>query len=262
MSNLLLCLQLSPVDAPAAVQLAELIVDIENAHPAACRPSWLICYRKDTPLIRVHEIEMKLCNYYDTVWLAMAKEYANGWPAGSNAQWRSAMRDVLQLAALGETDCAGVLTFEPDCVPMRTDWIDVLDQAYAERTKPIVGNLHEDHINGNAIFPVSAIKDWPQLLETPPSIAWDYFHREKILQEAQDTPFIIQFYRSKQLTEEAFNNLEKAGERPALLHGIKDDSARNFARNAYVKGTRVRREVRARTLPGTELPAKSRMRSL
>jgi hypothetical protein len=262
MSNLLFCLQLSPVDAPAAVELANLIVEIENACPATCRPSWLISYRKDTPLIRVHEIEQKLCNYYDSVWLALAKEYASGWPAGSNAQWRSTMRDVAQLAQMGEMDCSGVLTFEPDCCPLRSDWIDRLDEAYANRSKPIVGNLHIDHINGNAMFPVSAIKDWPQILQTPPSIAWDYYHRELFLAQAEDTPFLTQLYRIKHLTRDNFETIEKAGERPALLHGIKDDSGRRLARDAFVKGTRAGRATRARTLPGTELPTKSRTQAL
>lgn len=262
MSNLLFCLQLSPVDAPAAVELANLIVDIENAYPATCRPSWIVSYRRDTPLIRVHEIEQKLCNYYDSVWLAMAKEYANGWPAGSNALWRSTMRDVAGLAQAGDLDCAGVLTFEPDCCPLRTDWIDRLDEAYANRAKPVVGNLHVDHINGNACFPVNAVKDWPHLLATPPAIAWDYYHRAFLLEQAEDTPAITQLYRVKHVTKEAFESIEKAGERPALIHGIKDNSARVLARDALVKGTRAPSGRRARPMPGTELPTKSRMHSV
>lgn len=258
MSNLLFCLQLSPIDASAAVELANLIVDIENAYPATCRPAWFISYRRDTPLIRVHEVERKLCGYYDSVWLAPAKEFASGWPGGSNAQWRSVMRDVGQLAQLGELSCDGVLTFEPDCCPLRTDWIDVLDRAYADRTKPIVGNLHVDHINGNAMWPVKAISEWPQILSTPPAIAWDYYHRDFFLKQAQDTPYITQLYRVKHLTKEAFEGIQKDGERPALLHGIKDESARALARNFYVKGTRATR-TQARTMPGEAAPAKSRM---
>lgn len=265
MSNLLFCLQLSPIDASAAVQLVELITDMEAAHPATCRPNWLVSYRRDTPLIRVHTIERKLCDYYDNVWLALAKEFASGWPAGSNALWRSTMADVTQLARTREIDCAGVLTFEPDCAPLRTDWIDTLDRAYGERTKPIVGNLHDagnaeiQHFNGNAMFPVTASIDWPWILKTPPTDAWDYYHRKFFVENGQDTPFITQIYRQKNLTKDVFDSIEKAGQRPALLHGIKDASGYDLARQAFVKGSRIRVANRARTVGQDAAPTKSRM---
>jgi hypothetical protein len=267
MSHLLFALQLSPIDANAAVELIDVVTGIEAAHPSTCRPSWLISYRKDTPLIRVHAIEQKLCQHYDSVWLAMAKEYASGWPGGSNALWRSTMRDVAELAKLGELDCAGVLTFEPDCCPLRLDWIDVLDQAYGSRLQPIVGNLHDrgieeaQHINGNAMWPVTAVSDWPNILQTPAGIAWDFYHRKFFLNYSEDTPFLTQIYRRKNLTKEVFEGIVKGGERPALLHGIKDGSAIEMARRAFVHGTRARAGVRARTVGSEAAPTKSRMQS-
>lgn len=267
MSNLLFALQVSPIDANAAVELIDVITGIEAAHPATCRPSWLISYRRDTPLIRVHTIEQKLCQHYDSVWLAMAKDFASGWPGGSNALWRSTIRDVDGLARMGELDCAGVLTFEPDCCPLRIDWIDVLDQAYGNRMQPIVGNLHDkgneetQHFNGNMMLPTTAASDWPQILATPPAHAWDYFHRKFFLENGEDTPFITQIYRRKQLPKDVFDKLEKGGERPALLHGIKDNSAIELSRRAFVHGTRARAANRARTVGAESAPSKSRMQS-
>jgi hypothetical protein len=252
MANLLLCLQLSPVDAQMAVELARLIADIEDGSPSKCKPAWLVSFRKDTPLTRVAEIENQLCNYFDNVWISQAREHAIGWPAGPNALWRSAMADVYQLSTDGSLEpAAGVFLFEPDCVPMREDWIDALDEAYGAREKPIMGNVHDgSHINGNAIFPLKACKDWPQLLSTPRDVAWDWFHRTFIMEHGQDTPLLTQVYKRKQIQRAEWGAIQKCGVRPAVLHGVKDLSAQKLSREDLCRGRRVRKSTSALTMQG------------
>src|SRR5260221_6916564 len=250
MANLLLCLQMSPIDALAAVDLAELIADIEDGQPCQCKPAWLVSYRKDTTVTRVHGVESQLCNYFGDVWVAQAREHGNGWPAGPNALWRSTMSDVYRLFEQGKIQAPGVLTFEADCVPMRVDWIDRLDEAYGKRVKPVLGNVHGDHINGNAIFPVTLAKDWPEMMQSPREIAWDYFHKDFLMENGEDTPFITQLYKRKQLTKPEWVGTKKSGERPALLHGIKDGTARAFAREELVHGRRIRKGTSAMTISG------------
>jgi hypothetical protein len=252
MSALLFALQMCPLDCNEAVELATLIADIQKAFPAKCRPSWLVSYRADTPLTRVHKVEGVLVNAFaKAVWVARAKHFANGWPAGSNALWRSTMEDVAGLAATEKTKAKGVLTFEPDCVPLARDWIDRLEAEYRNRVRDIVGNINQQnttevHVNGNSIWPVDLATRWPHVLEVPPMHAWDYFHREFFMLHAQDTPLIAQIYRRKVLTFGEWNSLKKHDLRPVLLHGIKDSSARRLAREQLLMGVPVPRSSYSR----------------
>jgi hypothetical protein len=247
MSSVLFCLQLSPIDANDALDLASLIADIQRAFPAKCNPSWFISYRQDTPLSRVFGVEGALVSAFNRqVWVARAKRFATGWPAGPNALWRSAMEDIADLALDGKTGAQGVLTFEPDCIPLAHDWIDRLEAEYSNRVRDIVGNFHQLdtvdlHINGNSMWPVDLAKRWPQVLDVPTEWAWDYFNREFFLPYAQDTPLIAQIYRRKVFKVEEWNSIRKHDLRPVLLHGIKDHSGRRIAREQLLYGVPVRR---------------------
>jgi hypothetical protein len=249
---LLYCLQVCPHDCDAALDLARLIADLQKEHPSPDPPHWLVSYRRDTPLSRVHCIEALFCRIFPKVSVLRGEHFAQGWPAGANALWRSAMEDALGLHLLGLTGGAeGVLTFEPDCVPMTKDWIDALSQEYRSRSKPIVGNVHmigdDPHINGNAIFPITLARDRPELLQTPPDVAWDYYHRVAIMNQAQDTNLITQYYRGTHLTDEAWRQVQKNGVKPALFHGIKDGTARQLARKHLLR-SRTARPLRLRPI--------------
>jgi hypothetical protein len=244
MSNLLFALQVCPIDCDAALDLCKLIAELEQDHPAANPPSWLIVYRRDTPRSRIWTAQSLLSKYFNRVWATEAEHFGSGWPTGSNALWRSTMEDIERLHHAGDINEEGVLTFEPDCCPLQSNWIDLLQREYDERTKPIVGNAHDQeaqggvarHINGNAMFPVWLAHKWPQLLETPISVAWDYHHREFILNQAQDTNLITSYYRRKVLTDQEWKYVQKNGTRPALLHGVKDATARDLARTHLLRG--------------------------
>lgn len=247
MSSLLLCLQLSPIDCNEAVDLAHLIADIQRAFPAKCNPSWIVSYRQDTPIARVYAIEGQLANAFNkNIWVVRGRHFATGWPAGCNAQWRSVMEDIAQMAAKGQTSAKGVLTFEADCTPLTRDWIDRLEAEYSGRKRDIVGNFDQLatvnlHVNGNSMWPVDLATRWPNVLEVPIGWAWDYFHRDFFVPLAQDTALIAQIYRRKAYTASEWTNLRKHGLRPVLLHGIKDGSARRLSRQALLMGVPIRR---------------------
>lgn len=243
MANLLFCLQCCPIDCDAAVELAQLISDIQKVLRPRQVP-WLISYRKDTPLSRIESIKASLLKVFDRVHVAQAQRFASGWPAGSNALWRCSMENAWALKEKGEVEADGVLTFEPDCTPLMLTWIDRLEDAYGRRSQPVVGNVHDGgsdiarHINGNAMFPIRLAADHPEILNTPMGVAWDFYHRDEILGMSEDTPAITQYYRRKAFTEAEWLNIQKSGARPALLHGVKDRSARALAR-VHLLGTRT-----------------------
>lgn len=228
---ILFALQISPLDIAAAGHLASLISEIERK-PSACQ--WLICYRQDTPVDRIWAIKRLLDKKFATVYLYRAGRHATGWPAGANALWLATMEYAAELYQAGAILAEGVLTFEPDNIPCRGDWMAVLEAAYSNRQKPVLGNVHYSeiptHINGNAIFPILLLEDYPQMRETPVSAAWDFHHRELLLSIGEDTPYLTQLYQKKQLSWAEWRGLSKAGQRPALLHGVKDDSGRALAR--------------------------------
>jgi hypothetical protein len=223
----------------AAVELAEIIAGIpvvDKTH------EWIIAYRGDTPLDRVMRTQIALTKRFPKTTSFRAPRYANGWPAGPNALWFSVMEHAASLAQRKMTQCEGILTFEPDCVPARRDWLEVLDQAYANRSAPVVGNVHRSeipaHINGNSIFPIDLVTTFPDLLKCPMTVAWDFFHRELFMSMAEDSPYLTQYYHRVNLTKEEFIGMQKHGQRPALLHGVKDQSARRLAR-FYLNGTQA-----------------------
>jgi hypothetical protein len=240
------------MDCNEAVELALLIADIQKAFPAKCRPAWLVSYRADTPLSRVHKVEGALVSAFaKAVWVARAKHFANGWPAGSNALWKSTMEDAAHMASSGQTKAEGILTFEPDCVPMSRDWIDRLEAEYRNRKRPIVGHMHQVeticmHVNGNAMWPIDLATRWPQTLSVPPADAWDYYNRDFFVSQAQDTPLIAQIYRRKVLSFAEWTTLRKHDLRPVLLHGIKDGSGRRLSREQLLAGVPVPRSTYSR----------------
>jgi hypothetical protein len=234
-SSVLFCLQVCPIDCEAAVELAQLIADIA---PQKSKFEWLLSHRLDTPLLQVALMAQHLRRKFAKVTVARAPVYASGWPAGANALWFSTMRYAAAMRESDDTKAEGILTMEPDCVPARRDWMEVLEGAYLNRRAPIVGNLHRseipDHINGNSIWPIRLLRDFPELANCPPTEAWDFHHRDKFLPMAEDTPFLTQYYQRLHLTPGEWTNMRKAGYRPALLHGVKDQSARYLARMTLV----------------------------
>ena len=229
---ILFALQVCPIDVREAAELVHLICAIEPR--AKQNREWLVSYRRDTPIDRVWNIQKALEAKFSRVFAVRAARYANGWPAGSNALWFSTMIYAAELRATGQIEAEGVLSFEADNVPLRQDWMDRLESAYEHRRKPVVGNLHRchipDHINGNAIFPIDFLTQYPQMLETPATTAWDFYNRELLLAIGQDSPYLTQLYQRKNLTLDEWRAITKFTVRPALLHGIKDGSARKFAR--------------------------------
>lgn len=228
--SILFCLQVCPIDCAAGLELAELIAKI----PSDRGFEWLLSYRLDTPLDRVMRTQIALSKKFPNVRSYRAPRFAQGWPAGPNALWLSTMEYAAELRRAGLTTCDGILTFEPDCVPARRDWMEILESAYTNRAAPIVGNLHRsdipDHINGNSIWPIDLIDVFPELLRTPMTSAWDFHNRALFLPMAEDCPYLTQFYQRRNLTRGEFVALEKHGCRPALLHGVKDSTARQIAK--------------------------------
>ena len=235
------CLQTCPVDCGAALELTELICDIEPERRDETE-FWLV-YRKDTPLNIPKRFSELARQKFGRSGAFAARNFDDGWPAGSNMLAHSAFLEMELLRRAGTCKNEAFLLFEPDCVPMAADWLDQLSAEWLkarENGKTAFGHWHQQwdestrHMNGNAVFAITHFEKYGHLLIGPATMGWDYFYREHFIGISQDSNLIHQLYSTWGLSEEAFDALQKNGVRPAFLHGVKDDSARKISRKRLV----------------------------
>lgn len=138
-----------------------------------------------------------------------------------------------------------VLFIEPDAVPVKPGWFQIICEAYAKSRMPFMG-LHipstKDavdrygfpafHQSGVSIYPPNALKLAPSIRQCMESIpekspwaprlpAWDLFCAHEIVPESEQTDRIQQIWRSDPWTPD---NLNRLSSRAALFHQSKDGS--------------------------------------
>jgi hypothetical protein len=234
-----LTLQCCPADTAQAMDLVKLCCEIEREkRPEA---EFFLIYRKDCDRRLEKFFENLAGMRFGRVKACMARNFDTGWPAGSNMLAASSMMEMSILRNQGVCQHPAYLLFEPDCTPLAWDWLDQLSaewdltaaqgkEAFGHWNMP--GSLPENlHMNGNAVFSIDFF-DRHGFLNGAATQGWDYFYRDKLIGVSRDSYAIEQYYGAPHISEEALAGVQKHGRRPALLHGIKDDSARNGVRNA------------------------------
>ena len=237
-----LCLQCCPLDLDATGELVDLICDLEPEK----RPDteFFLCYRRDCPepaLVRAFEERAK--RKFGRYKAFMARNFATGHAEGCNALAMSAFMEMSILHSQGICQNEAFLLFEPDCVPMLSDWLDVLSAEW-ERAKGLgkeaVGHWHQMHspdhlhLNGNAIFRTDFYNRHPTLHGGPGLQGWDFWHRSAYIALSCDSNYVFQLYGCPTITYEQLEGVLKNGVRPALLHGVKDASARQHIRQKFL----------------------------
>jgi hypothetical protein len=79
---------------------------------------------------------------------------------------------------------------EPDCVPLKTGWLDALEEEYIKSKKPFMGSVVTKpctHLTGCAIYPFDIGFYNNKLLGTQNPIAWDCISPELTLQHTHHT---------------------------------------------------------------------------
>jgi hypothetical protein len=247
-SLLIPCLQVSPIDIDQAIGLANLIADFElptleyqvgeipsRVHPGPIKRDFWLCWRRDCDPGKISDIKLLLGQQF-SVFDFIPRNHGEGHPYGPNAMWISAMTESSHRVREGWSDHQAILTFEADCVPLRPDWITCLEREWlARQPAQVVGHIHTDHINGNAMFGANVLKDHPEIVSRAYMGSWDYANRELFMKIGRNTDLIFQLYQQPTISEEDFLRIIKNGVRPALLHGIKDLSAQEWARKHLFK---------------------------
>jgi|SRR5215469_641803 len=231
-----LCLQCCPLDLQQTFELAKLICDIE--HKRREHGEFFLVYRKDCPLWIAKEFEHLTRSKFERVAARMARNHDTGWPGGANMLAASAFIEMSLLRREGICQNTGFLLFEPDCVPMATDWLDQLsfewDRVMAEG-KEAFGHWHDLgpdglHMNGNAVFRTTFFDEHPTWIVGAGTQGWDYFFRDRFLPISRDSNLIFQHWNRHGITMQEFEGMLKNGEHPVFFHGIKTPDARQHAR--------------------------------
>lgn len=126
----------------------------------------------------------------------------SGWPAGPNSLFLAAATYISQAWK------KPWLVIETDCVPLRPQWLDMLEEAYRASNAVFMGcaysGLHSENgmpmraMSGIAIYPETAL----EILKRPgpeEREPWDMLNREIMLKRGRHTPMIQHFYGTKAL---------------------------------------------------------------
>jgi hypothetical protein len=120
---------------------------------------------------------------------------------------------------------------EPDCIPLKAEWIDSLEREYAQCHKPFMGVIPSvpnisAHLNGAAIYPANALNICPILgraskWQDGHEIAFDFAARNEILPISYQTRQIQFHYPAA-----SFNTISHIPIDPdsVLFHSSRDGS--------------------------------------
>ena len=112
-----------------------------------------------------------------------------GWPVSCNNLFRTAAKWVRQV---------GRRPFwwnEPDCIPLKKDWLSKIERAYKVADMPFLGTICDQpfsHLTGCAVYPEDVAKYNPECLQDDITAAWDCVAQEKTIPHAASDPFMFQ----------------------------------------------------------------------
>jgi hypothetical protein len=112
---------------------------------------------------------------------------------------------------------------EPDCVPLKRNWLNDLDTAYARTTKQFMGaiietigqpNIPRLHLTGCSIYPNRAFDVLAPFLEG--GLAWDIASAETVIPKTVNTFLVHHFYGLIDLPP-LFKEVKEAGDPKNVL---------------------------------------------
>jgi hypothetical protein len=232
-----LCLQCCPLDMAAALELAELICDLEPVR----RPEteFFLVYRKDCPHSVARIFNKEVPKKFGRAQACQARNHDVGHPGGANMLAASAFIEIGVLRRLKICRNEAFLIFEPDCLPLVPDWIDQLSaewQLTKSLGKEAFGHWHQQagpetlHMNGNAVFRTDFVARHPTWIVGPAMVGWDYWFKDHFIPISRDSDLVFQHYNRHGITLEQLEGISKNGVRPALFHGVKTPDGRENAR--------------------------------
>lgn len=136
---------------------------------------------------------------FASVRVITSQESVSGWPQGANSLFMTAAE---HMSAKGPW-----LWMESDCIPLKPNWLDMLDHHYRNQTMPVMGaiipcktpGLPEQHVSGCAIYPQNYWELMKVTLIGNPKIAFDLSTAAKTVPIACNSDLFHCFWGQKDL---------------------------------------------------------------
>lgn len=230
---LLFALQVYSGDIEQAVRLSKLLADIQEPLGLNKSADAMVVYRRDCPPDK--RLERNLEDCFGTLHRYTTARREIGFPGGPNGMWCDLMQQLVLMEKRRGLHWEAVLTTEADAVPTSSDWAEKLLSAWRRERVKVAGHLLPNgewpcgHINGNALFCPTIAAGSPQLVGCSATRAWDTWFAPVF--EAlgwTDIPEIRSIYRKNGISHEEVAKLVAEG--CSWLHGVKDNSAQDWAR--------------------------------
>ena len=240
-AKILLSLQYWSGDEQKAYDLARLIADIEDEYNNEA--IFMFSGRFDVGPIDQRTVEY-VSKKFETI-VFKGKTEKTGHPDGCNGLWTDTMNYANHLVMKKKKDIDAVLTFEPDCIPMKKDWIKNIHNEWKESKCMVLGHRVPDnhivgpHISGNLI--VSPIINNLMNLHCDDGFGWDWFlwkymkyvYKQSFeifsIRSVYPEAILVNFEKEKvknmcKIYDENTGGINKKI-KPSLIHGIKKDSS-------------------------------------
>lgn len=216
---ILICIPFWSGDKTQAIDLLKIIAGLQAGHVGQTAHILLVA-RQD---IHIDPNMIKIISPKFNIFTYKSQSPLRGWPQGPNGMFGSSMIHIAN-AFKDKYEC--VYWMEPDAIPICPNWFWCLVEEWRKRhpealivgcRSTIDGNSQTDHVTGCAIYHPNIARLMPYLT-TCQSVAWDYLHKEKILQVAGSTTIIQNRYGQRNVDHGAINE-------PGLviIHGVKSD---------------------------------------
>jgi hypothetical protein len=235
--KILLALQFWGGDRSQALALAELIADIE---PGMCeRADFLFVCRFDCEHDErvIRHVSRKFSTFFHT-----SPRRGTGWPMGCNDLTAGMLEFVFhRMVAKKLPHYKAIFALEADVVPLNRDWIklmshnwDVLQEtsAICVAGRKLKSEHIREHVNGNALLTgnFKFLKWLLREMNSNSRVGWDY----RLAGEFEkwgwaEIPGLECHWNTRTLSDDQLRNECERG--VIFLHGVKDFSALNFARN-------------------------------
>lgn len=144
----------------------------------------------------------RLRTKFHHVYIHRCHNEAKGWPHGPNNQMCEVFNEVFVGHRSRGWNYAAFMLIEPDCVPLKKDWIQVLHKEWHEGTQKALGawlavgdsDCGIEHINGNMmVSPEILFED--KSLRRPSFRAWDINFANIFIAKGRASRFIWSDYK-------------------------------------------------------------------
>lgn len=144
--------------------------------------AWYLC---------LHMQELGSAAFRDCT-LLMPERTTQGWPQEANILWK------MTAQYCHEHKTGPWLWLEPDAIPLKPNWLDLLQAAYSANARPFMGaiitgiarnnGLPATYMNAVAVYPEDAIASY--MVAPRPNETFDFSNAARVLPHAANTPLI------------------------------------------------------------------------